>query len=83
MIACPMSFARRRTIRSAIGSFCNQVLEAVAPIVPAVKPQIAYFEVYRGRGVQLYFDLVRKARDLGLIVIGDVKRSDIGSTAEA
>ena len=68
---------------AAIESFCFKVLEAIAPIVPAVKPQSAYFEVYRSEGVRLYFDLVRRAKELGLIVIGDVKRSDIGSTAKA
>jgi len=68
---------------AAIGEFCRGVLEAVAPIVPAVKPQSAYFEVYRGEGVKLYFDLVRYARQLGLLIIGDVKRNDIGSTAAA
>ncbi len=58
--------------------FCLTVLETVAPIVPAVKPQIAYFEIYRERGMALYFDVVRRARELGLIVIGDVKRGDVG-----
>ena len=67
----------------AIGAFCRQVLQAVAPIVPAVKPQIGYFEIYGGPGVALYFEMVALARSLGLIVIGDVKRGDIGSTAGA
>jgi len=67
----------------AIGRFCDGVLEAVAPIVPAVKLQSAYFEAYRQAGVELYFRLVERARGCGLIVIGDVKRNDIGSTAEA
>jgi orotidine-5'-phosphate decarboxylase len=67
----------------AMGRFCREVLEAVAPVVPAVKPQIAYFEVYRDAGMKLYFELVELAQQLGLLVIGDVKRGDIGSTAEA
>ena len=66
-----------------IRRFCDGVLEAVAGIVPVVKPQIAYFEAHRGPGVQLYYDVVRRARQLGLLVIGDAKRNDIGSTAEA
>ena len=66
-----------------IATFCREVLDLIAPIVPAVKPQSAYFEIYRSEGVKLYFDLVRQARDLGLLVIGDIKRSDIGSTAAA
>jgi orotidine-5'-phosphate decarboxylase len=68
---------------AAIETFCRGVLEAVAGVVPAVKPQSACFEVYRERGVKLYFELVRAARSAGLLVIGDVKRGDIGSTALA
>ena len=66
-----------------IAEFCWQVLEAVAPIVPAVKPQSAYFEAYGAPGVETYCQVVRWAHELGLLVIGDVKRNDIGSTAEA
>ena len=68
---------------TAVEAFCRGVLKAVAPIVPAVKPQIARFETYRDRGVKLYFDMVRYAKQLGLLVIGDIKRNDIGSTASA
>ena len=66
-----------------INTFCLDVLEIVAPIVPAVKIQSAYFEKYGSVGVDLYELLVEASRDAGLIVIGDVKRNDIGSTAEA
>ena len=66
-----------------LGVFCRDVLAIVAPIVPAVKVQSAYFEKYGPVGVELYFDVVDFARELGLLVIGDVKRGDIGSTAEA
>jgi orotidine-5'-phosphate decarboxylase len=66
-----------------IAEFCWQVLNVVAPIVPAVKPQSAYFEAYGPAGVEAYFQVVRWAHELGLLVIGDVKRGDIGSTAEA
>ena len=67
----------------ALRRFCTEVLQAVAAIVPAVKIQIAYFEVYHGPGVALYHDMVALARAAGLIVIGDIKRNDIGSTARA
>ncbi|MGC9455284.1 MAG: orotidine-5'-phosphate decarboxylase [Phycisphaerae bacterium] len=66
-----------------IRSFCEDVLRIVEPHVPAVKPQSAYFEAYGSQGVEAYYDVVRKARELGLLVIGDVKRQDIGSTASA
>jgi len=63
--------------------FCREVINAVAPIVPAVKLQSAYFEQLGDSGTGLYFLLAQHARNKGLIVIGDVKRNDIGSTAEA
>jgi orotidine-5'-phosphate decarboxylase len=65
----------------AIERFCTGVIEAVAGIVPAVKPQIAYFERYGHGGVAAYERVCRLAVQAGLVVIGDVKRGDIGSTA--
>lgn len=67
----------------AIRDWCLALLDAVGPIVPAVKPQSAYFEAYGAAGAAVYFEVVREARKRGLIVIGDVKRNDIGSTAQA
>ena len=66
-----------------IAEFCWQVLQAVAPVVPAVKPQSAYFEAYGAAGVETYRQVVGWAHELGLLVVGDAKRNDIGSTAEA
>jgi orotidine-5'-phosphate decarboxylase len=63
--------------------FIFEVLRVVAPIVPVVKFQSAYFEQYHADGVEAYFDLVQEAKQLGLLVIGDAKRGDIGSTSEA
>jgi len=68
---------------AAVETFCREVLRAVAPIVPAVKPQAAYFEQLGPEGVAAYFRTAALARRLGLIVVGDVKRGDIGSTARA
>jgi orotidine-5'-phosphate decarboxylase len=76
-------WASQRQKLGAVEEFCGRVLEAVCPVVPAVKIQSAYFEVFREGGQELYFRTVRLARRLGLVVIGDVKRSDIGSTATA
>jgi orotidine-5'-phosphate decarboxylase len=66
----------------AIFEYCTQVLRVVAPMVPAVKINIAYFEKYLWQGVETYYSLISEANDLGLEVIGDVKRGDIGHTAE-
>jgi orotidine-5'-phosphate decarboxylase len=67
----------------AIFDFTIQVLRIVAPLVPVVKFQSAYFERYLWEGVEAYYDLVQEAKELGLLVIGDVKRGDIGSTSAA
>ncbi len=67
----------------AIEKFGLAVIEAVAGCVPVVKPQIAYFERYGSAGIAAYEKVVTAAQKAGLIVIGDVKRNDIGSTAEA
>ena len=66
----------------AIFDFCTQVMRIVAPMVPAVKINIAYFEKYLWEGMETYYNLITEADDLGLEIIGDVKRGDIGHTAE-
>ncbi len=66
----------------AIFDFCTQVMRIVAPMVPAVKINIAYFEKYLWEGLETYYALISEAEELGLEIIGDVKRGDIGHTAE-
>lgn len=65
----------------AIARFCRGVLEAVAPQVGCVKIQSACFERYLWPGVEVYYRLIEHARSLGLIVIADVKRGDIGTSS--
>lgn len=67
----------------AIFAFTTALLRVVAPLVPCVKFQSAYFEKYLWEGVEAYYSLIAEAAELGLLVIGDVKRGDIGSTAAA
>lgn len=66
----------------AITEWALDVVEIVAPIVPAVKPQIAYFERYGADGLEAFYQVVAAAKDAELIVLADAKRGDIGSTAE-
>ncbi|MCH8805412.1 MAG: orotidine-5'-phosphate decarboxylase [Planctomycetes bacterium] len=66
---------------AAVESFGCSVIDVVAPIVPAVKINSAFFETFYEAGVGAYFRLVAHAHARGLLVIGDVKRGDIGSTA--
>lgn len=68
---------------AAMGDFCCALVELVAPLVPAIKPQSAYFEALGADGIFQWERVVRHARELGLLVIGDVKRGDIQSTARA
>src|SRR5204862_4357766 len=67
----------------AIFSFTTALLRLIAPHVPIVKFQSAYFEKYLWEGVEAYYSLIQEAKELGLLVIGDIKRGDIGSTASA
>jgi len=68
---------------AALQEFCLGVIEAIAPLIPVVKVNIAFFERYRAPGVDAYYRVVRAAQEAGLLVIGDVKRADIGhSTAQ-
>lgn len=67
----------------AIFEFTMRLLKIVAPHAPVVKFQSAYFEQFHHEGVEAYFQLIQEASAMGLLVIGDIKRGDIGSTASA
>lgn len=67
----------------AIVAFHREVIDVIAPIVPAIKPQIAFFEKYGAPGIQAFWDTVAYARAQDLLVFGDIKRGDIDSTAQA
>jgi orotidine-5'-phosphate decarboxylase len=70
-------------VAAAYEEFCSRVLDIVAPLVPAVKPQSAFFEACGPEGMAALQRLLGKARDLKLITILDGKRNDIASTASA
>lgn len=67
----------------AFEEFCKRIIDVVAPLVPAVKPQAAFFEQLGPAGVLALQRIMQHARRANLIVICDAKRGDIGSTAEA
>jgi orotidine-5'-phosphate decarboxylase len=69
--------------RRAISSFHRVVLDAVGELVPAVKPQMAFYEQYGLGGIMALLDTIQMAKERGLIVIVDAKRNDIAATAEA
>jgi orotidine-5'-phosphate decarboxylase len=63
--------------------FCNGVSDVVAPLVPIVKVQAAFFEEIGPVGMAAMRQVIEHAQSCGLLVIIDAKRNDIGSTAEA
>lgn len=68
---------------AAILEFNKGLIDSFYDIVPAVKPQSAYYEMYGLPGLAAMQETIRYAKEKGLYVILDVKRNDIGSTAEA
>jgi len=68
---------------AAYGRFCRGVIDVAAPLVPAVKPQAAFFEQLGPVGMVILAEVIQYAQQKGLLVILDGKRNDIGSTAAA
>lgn len=67
----------------AIIQFNKMIIDAIYDQVPAVKPQLAYYEMYGVDGMYAFDETCKYANSKGLIVIADGKRNDIGTTAEA
>lgn len=67
----------------AIWQYNKGIVDAVSDLVPAVKPQIAMYEQFGIEGMRAFRRTVDYCKEKGLVVIGDVKRGDIGSTSEA
>lgn len=67
----------------AVWKFNKGIIDAVCDLVPAVKPQIAMYEQFGIPGLKVFKKTVDYCKKKGLIVIGDVKRGDIGSTSTA
>ena len=73
----------RASAADAISRFCKGIVDAVAPYAVAVKPQVAFFEALGSDGWRAFEEVCAYAREVGLLVIADAKRGDIGSTARA
>lgn len=67
----------------AIWQYNKGIVDAICDLIPAVKPQIAMYEQFGVEGMQAFKRTVDYCHEKGLIVIGDVKRGDIGSTSAA
>ena len=66
-----------------LARFCCEVVEACAPHIAAIKPQLAFFEARGLDGMRALVEVLKFARTLGLVTIADAKRGDIGITSAA
>lgn len=67
----------------AVLRWASEIIDTVADIVPAVKPQMAFFEAFGSEGFRVFRQITAYAHRKGLLVIDDSKRGDIGNTARA
>ncbi len=67
----------------AILEYNKAIIDEICDIVPAIKPQAAYYELYSWQGMWALHETVKYAQEKGMIVIMDGKRNDIGSTMQA
>ncbi|MEG0571198.1 MAG: orotidine-5'-phosphate decarboxylase, partial [Oscillospiraceae bacterium] len=68
---------------NAVYEFNVALIDALCDIVPAIKPQCAYYEMYGYYGLKALYDTIRYAKSKGMYVITDGKRNDIGTTMQA
>lgn len=79
----PEHLREGKSVGEALFAFNRALIDAAADLIPAVKPQSAFYEMYGLMGMEALDKTIRYAKSAGLYVILDVKRGDIGSTAEA
>lgn len=72
-----------RAVTEALYEFNKAIIDNIYDLVPAIKPQIAMYEQYGSYGLEAYIKTIDYGKEKGLLVIGDIKRSDIASTAQA
>lgn len=68
---------------NAIQEYNFALIDAIYDIVPAIKPQAAYYEMYGYEGVRVLYNTIQYAKEKGMFVMTDGKRNDIGATMEA
>ena len=81
--ALPAKVAPGQPAAARFVAFYREALPVLARRAPCVKPNVAFFEAHGAAGFRAYEETCALARQHGLLVLGDVKRGDIGSTAEA
>jgi len=63
--------------------FNRRLIDTLYEVIPAIKPQLAYYEMYGIEGIRAFYETISYAKEKGLLVIADGKRNDIGTTAQA
>jgi orotidine-5'-phosphate decarboxylase len=66
-----------------LASFCCEIVEACAPEIVAIKPQLAFYEARGVEGMRALSEVIKLGKRLGLVTIADAKRGDIGTTSMA
>ena len=79
----PEKFREGKSVSEALFDFNRALIDATADLIPAIKPQSAYYELYGLEGLLALDKTIRYAKEAGIYVILDAKRGDIGSTASA
>lgn len=69
-------------VGQSIIEYNKALIDAIYDIIPAIKPQIAFYEMYGIPGMQVFKETCEYAKQKGMFVIADIKRGDIGSTAQ-
>ena len=70
-------------VAKAILEFNKALIDAIYDIIPAIKPNVAFYEMYGLEGMKTFEKTCQYAKEKGMLVIADIKRGDIGSTAKA
>lgn len=69
-------------VAKAIIEYNKALIDATYDIIPAIKPQIAFYEMFGLPGMNAFYETCKYAKEKGMIIIADIKRGDIGSTAQ-
>ena len=68
-------------VAKAIIEYNKALIDSTYDVIPAIKPQIAFYEMYGIPGMEAFKETCRYAKEKGMVIIADIKRGDIGSTA--
>ena len=70
-------------VAKAILEFNKALIDEIYDVIPAIKPNVAFYEMYGLEGMKTFEETCQYAKEKGMLVIADIKRGDIGSTAKA